>query len=155
MSIQGANEISINARPEEVWAVLEDSTCLPQWATMVKSTTGTAERVGSRRTCQVEWEGRRDEVVERCIEASPPRRIRWEMEQGMMKQFFSLVQFGFSLEPNSRNSTLVRLEFLYQPKHLLARLMYALMMRQKMDILRRSLLDNLKHVIEERAAGRV
>lgn len=40
-------------------------------------------------------------------------------------------------------------------KHLLALLMYALIMRQKMDTLRRSLLDNLKHVIEEHAAGRV
>lgn len=75
MSIEGSNQIVIEASPDRVWRVLEDSTCLSQWATMVKETTGVRETVGSRRTCQVEWEGRKDEVVERCTEASSDRRI--------------------------------------------------------------------------------
>ncbi|MBI3291977.1 MAG: hypothetical protein HYZ73_04120 [Elusimicrobia bacterium] len=72
------------------------------------------------------------------------------MEQGMMSQFFSLVQFGFRLEPNGKESTLVQLEFLYQPKNIVARLMYALMMRRKLDELRQTLLGNLKTLIEQR-----
>lgn len=67
MTIEGTNETVVDAPP--------DSTCLGQWATMVKSTTGSRETVGSCRTCQVEWEGRKDEVVERYTEATPGRRI--------------------------------------------------------------------------------
>ncbi|MBI4597032.1 MAG: SRPBCC family protein [Candidatus Omnitrophica bacterium] len=152
-AFQGSSEILINSRPEPIWAVLADSTCLPQWATMVKSTTGTAERVGSTRTCQVEWEGRKDQVVERCIEAVPPRKIGWIMEQGMMTKMFSTIQFGFELEPQGASQTLLRLGFLYEPRHLLARLMYALMMRQKMASLRQTLLENLKTLVERRAAA--
>ena len=55
---QGISEIEIKARPDQVWAVLEDSTQLSAWAPMIKQTTGKIERVGSVRTCQIEWEGR-------------------------------------------------------------------------------------------------
>lgn len=71
MSIEGTNEVTVDSSPRSVWRVLEDSTCLSEWAPMVKHTTGVRETVGSRRTCQVEWDGRRDEVVERCTEATP------------------------------------------------------------------------------------
>ncbi len=53
---QGRSEIEIKARPDQVWAILEDSTRLPDWAPMIKGTTGKIEKVGSLRTCQVEWE---------------------------------------------------------------------------------------------------
>ena len=68
---QGSSETEIKARPDQVWAILEDSACLSQWAPMVKSTKGKTERVGSVRSCEVEWEGRKDYVVERCVEAIP------------------------------------------------------------------------------------
>lgn len=155
MSIRGSDEILIDARPEQVWDVLADSTLLPRWAPMVKSTTGKTERAGSVRACQVEWDGRKDEVVERCIEAIPPEKIAWVMERGGMTKLFSRIQFGFALEPRDGNGTLLRLEFLYEPRNVVARLMYALMMRRKMENLRRSLLQNLKSLVEARAAGRI
>ena len=74
-AMQGSDEVFIQAKAEQVWTILEDSTLLPQWAPMVKSTTGKIERAGSVRTCQVEWEGRKDEVAERCIEAVPNRKV--------------------------------------------------------------------------------
>ena len=33
MEIRGSNEISIHAPCSRVWQALEDSTCLPEWAT--------------------------------------------------------------------------------------------------------------------------
>lgn len=145
---QGSNEIIIRTGPERIWAILEDSTLLPQWAPMVKSTTGKIERAGSVRTCQVEWEGRKDEVVERCIEAVPNEKVAWVMEQGMMTKMFSKIQFGFALEPRGSNATSLQFGFLYEPKNFLARLMYSLMMRRKLDSLRKTLLANIKNLAE-------
>lgn len=149
-AFQGSSEIAVSTGPERIWAILEDSTRLPQWAPMVKSTTGKAEKVGSTRTCQVEWDGRSDQVTERCVEAIPNRKIAWVMEQGMMTKLFSTIRFGFLLEPQGANTTRLKLEFLYEPRHLPARLMYALMMRRKMEQLRQVLLDNVKRLAEQR-----
>lgn len=151
-ALQGQDESLIRTSAERIWAILEDSTLLPQWAPMVKSTTGKTERVGSVRTCQVEWEGRKDQVVERCIEAIPNKKIAWVMEQGMMTKMFSKINFWFILEPHDGNATVLKLGFLYEPKHLLARLMYSLMMRRKFEQLRRTLLTNIKNLAEQRPA---
>lgn len=148
-AFHGSSEILVKARPEKVWAILEDSTRLSRWTPMIKGTTGKKEKVGSVRTCQVEWEGRKDEVTERCIEANPPKKILWVMEKGGMKKLFSDIRFGFALEPKDGDMTLLRLEFLYEPRNILARLMYALMMRRKLEGLRQSLLGNLKGLIEK------
>ncbi len=149
-SVHGSDEILVQAKPETIWRVLEDSTLLPKWAPMVKHTTGTTQRVGSVRTCQVEWGGRKDEVVERCVEATPHKKITWVMEKGGMKKLFSDIRFGFVLEPKDGSATLLRLEFLYEPRNLLGRLMYALMMRPKLRDLRLTLLRNLKEMVEAR-----
>lgn len=149
-AFHGSSEILVKARPEQVWAILEDSTRLPDWAPMIKGTTGKIEKVGSLRTCQVEWEGRKDEVVERCIEATPPKKILWVMEKGGMKKLFSDIRFGFALEPKDGDITLLRLEFLYEPKNIIAYLMYILMMKRKLKDLRQTLLNNLKELAENR-----
>lgn len=149
-ALQGSNEIIVNAKPEVIWHVLQDSTLLPKWAPMVTHTTGTTERVGSVRTCQVEWQGRRDEVVERCVEATPYRRIGWVMERGMMMKMFSRVAFGFALEPRGPNTTLLRMDYRYAPKNVLAALMFKVMMRRKLNEMRGTLLANLKSLIERR-----
>jgi uncharacterized protein YndB with AHSA1/START domain len=145
-AIHGNDETVVQAKAERIWEILENSTLLPQWAPMVKSTTGKTERVGSVRTCQVEWEGRKDEVAERCIEAIPDRKITWIMEQGMMTKMFSRIQFGFILEPKNGGATLLHLGFLYAPTNLFARFMYSLVMRRKLDSLRKTLLANIKNL---------
>lgn len=150
-SFQGADEILIYAPPEQVWSVLEDSTFLPRWAPMVKRTTGKEETVGSTRSCEVEWEGRQDHVVERCVEAIPHMRIAWVMEQGMMTKMFSEVRFGFDLQDQSAQTTCLRLHFLYQPRYILARLMFHLLMKRKLAHLRQMLLANIKNLVEGRA----
>lgn len=148
--LEGSNDVIINAKPDAIWRVLEDSTLLPKWAPMVKRTTGTTEKVGSVRTCQVEWQGRTDELVERCVEATPYRRIGWIMERGMMTKMFSKIAFGFALEPRDGNTTLLRMEYRYEPKSVLASLMFRVMMRRKLDDMRKMLLGHLKAFIEKR-----
>jgi len=148
MEIRGSNEISVRASRDRVWHVLEDSTCLPKWAPMVKQITGQRETVGSKRTCHVEWEGRRDEVVERCTEAIPNDRIGWVMERGMMLKMFSKVGFGFVLQPESSGNTRVRMEYSYTPRNVLTGLMFRVMMARKMDAMRQGLLANLKELVE-------
>lgn len=149
---QGSSELMIHAGPERVYKILEDSTLLPQWASMVKHTTGKTERAGSVRECQVEWEGRQDQVAERCVEAVPNRRIAWVMEKGMMTRMFSSIRFGFDLEPQGDDATLLRLGFHYEPRHILARLMWHLMMKKKLEALQQGLLGNLKRFAEARQA---
>lgn len=148
--LEGSNEIIVSAKPEAIWRVLEDSTLLPKWAPMVKRTTGSTEKVGSVRECQIEWQGRKDEVVERCVEATPYRRIGWIMERGMMTKMFSRITFGFALEPRDGDTTLLRMEYRYAPKSVLASLMFRLMMRRKFDEMRKMLLENLKAFVENR-----
>lgn len=146
-AFQGSSEIVIQAGTERVYKILEDSALLPQWAPMVKQTTGKIEKVGSIRECQIEWEGRKDQVAERCVEAVPNSKIGWVMEKGMMTKMFTTIRFWFELDSQD-GSTLCRLGFLYQPKYFFARLMYHLMMKKKMESLRQELLKNLKKLAE-------
>lgn len=148
-AFQGSSEIVVQAVPERVYAILEDSALLSRWAPMVKHTTGKTEKPGTVRICQVEWEGREDEVMERCAEAIPNKKIAWVMEKGMMTRMFSAISFWYDLEPRNGNATLLRLGFLYKPKHLLARLMYHLMLKRKLHDLRQTLLNNLKNLAED------
>ncbi len=120
---------------------------------MVKSTTGKTEKVGAIRACQVEWEGRKGEMVERCVEAIPYQKIMWVMEQGEMKKMFSDIRFGFILEPKQSKSTLLRLDGYYQPRNAFTRLLYALMLRRKLHDMIQTLVGNLKDLIEKRAVA--
>lgn len=149
-AFEGSSDLIIQKGPERIYRILEDSTLLSQWAPMVKHTTGTIEKTGSVRECQVEWEGRQDQVAERCVEAVPNRRIVWVMEKGMMTKMFSTIRFGFDLEPQDDDATLLRLGFHYEPRHILARLMWHLMMKKNLEALRQELLGNIKRLAEAR-----
>ena len=72
--IQGRNEIIIATRPDEIWAILQDSTRLTQWVPMVERTTGARGSVGAVRQCQVRLDGRRGRVTKCCIIFEPPSR---------------------------------------------------------------------------------
>lgn len=152
-ALHGSNQIVVEATPAQVWAVLQDSSLLTQWAPMVKHTTGQIETVGSSRACQVEWKGRKDEVVERCVEAVPHQRISWVMEKTDMKKMFSDIRFGFRLEPHGPDATRLTMEGTYSPRHVVAWAMYSFLLRRMLHQLRESLLANLKRFIEERRAA--
>lgn len=147
--IQGRNEILIDATPEQVFAVLEDSSRVPEYMQAVKQIdvpSGRREEVGATRSCQVDMEGKHGEVTERCIELVKNRRISFVVERdsfGFLKMF---EDFGFSfiLEPRGDRQTLVALEGFYRERSLLARIMNSMMMKRKLHQLRSGILAGLK-----------
>ena len=50
---QGSSELVIRATPVKIWALLEDSTRLAEWAPMVKRTSGTRETLDAVPKCGV------------------------------------------------------------------------------------------------------
>jgi carbon monoxide dehydrogenase subunit G len=154
--VQGSNEIVIRATPSQIWAVLEDPLRIPDYFPSVSSVdvdVGAREHVGATRRCQVEMGGRRGEVVERCTEAVPERKLTHVMDRDPFgfSRLFGDFGFSFLLEPQSADETRVRIEGFYSEKTLVSRAMNTLMMRRKLSKLRARILANLKALVEGQA----
>lgn len=147
----------VHAPPERIWAILEDSTRLSEWAPMVKRTTGKREVLGAVRECEVEFDGKPGRVVEKCVECDPFRKIGWRMTEDSFgfSRMLDDLGFDFVLEPVGAQETRVVNTSYYRPKGLLARLMGVLMMRPKFRKLRERVLANVKRLAEEPQAARV
>lgn len=150
--VQGVDEITVEATPEAIWAVLENGDRLTEWAFMVKRTTGGRESLGAVRRCDVEFDGRPGKVAERCAEFVPWERIAWVMTEDSFGfgRMFADMGFSFTLEAIDERRTLVRNDSFYRPLNLMARLMSALVMRRRFRALRRRILGNLKALAERR-----
>lgn len=150
---QGHDEILVQAPVEGIWAVLEDSTRLPEWTTVFR-TTGGRETPGSIRECDVDFEGKTGSVVERCVESVPHKRIAWVMDADTFGFSRMLSDFGFSftLTPRAGNETLVRNETYYRPETLVAKMLNPFM-RRKFRGARRRFLEGLKRVSESDREG--
>ncbi len=156
--LQGTNEIVIHAAPSQIWAVLENPLRIPEYFPSVSSVevdAGAREAVGATRRCQVEMGGRRGEVVERCTEAVPERKLTHVMDKDPFGFSRLFCDFGFSfiLEPKSADDTSVRIEGFYREKTVLSRAMNTLMMRRKLNNLRARILANLKSLVESQAGS--
>lgn len=152
--VQGADEIVVQATPEVVWDVLTDGDRLPEWAFMVKTTTGGRERLGAARRCDVEFAGRPGRVAERCVEHVPPERIAWVMTEdsfGFGRRFADMG-FAFTLVPVADRRTLVRNESFYRPRTLAARALSVLFVRRQFARVRRRVLHDLKQLCESVSA---
>jgi uncharacterized protein YndB with AHSA1/START domain len=152
--VQGGNELLIDANPEQIWAVLDDSSRVPEYMHAVKSidtAPGSSEYVGSTRSCHVEMQGKRGEVVERCVELVRNERLTHVMERDAFgfSRFFDDFGFSFILEPSPGGRTLVRLEGFYREKGLRGRVLNELMMKRKLDALRGRVLADLKRLVEQ------
>ena len=150
--VQGVDEITVEASPEAIWAVLENGDRLTDWAFMVKHTTGGRESLGAVRRCEVEFDGRPGKVAERCAEFLPCKRIAWVMTEDSFGfgKMFADMGFSFTLEALDEQRTLVRNDSFYRPLNWVARVMSALVMRRKFATLRRRVLGNLKALTEAR-----
>lgn len=150
---QGTNELVIDASPEQIWAVLEDSSRVPEYMNAVKDidkAPGSKEHLGATRRCTVELQGKRGKVVERCVELVPRHRLTFvvdEDEFGFSK-LFDDFGFTFVLEESGERRTLVRIEGFYREKGLQARILNALVMKRKLSGIRAGILANLKTVVE-------
>jgi carbon monoxide dehydrogenase subunit G len=151
--LQGANEIVIEATPAQIWGVLEDPLRIPEYFPSVSSVevdAGARESVGATRRCQVEMGGRRGQVVERCIESVPERKLTHVMDKDPFgfSRLFGDFGFSFVLEPQGKDATVVRIEGFYREKTLLSRALNVLVMRRKLSRLRAGILANLKSLVE-------
>jgi uncharacterized membrane protein len=153
MRIQGRNEVTINADAQRIWAVLEDSSNVPRYMRAVQAidvAAGSRERVGAMRTCQVDLEGRRGEVVERCAELVPYERLTHVVDRDDLgfSRLFDDFGFTFVLEPRGDHATVVRLEGFYRERGPISWVMNALIMKRKLSALRQMMLGDLKRLVE-------
>jgi len=152
--LQGTNELLLDAEPEQIWAVLEDSSRVPQYMRAVKkidTPPGSSEYVGATRSCDVEMQGKRGEVLERCVELVRNERLTHVMERDVFgfSRFFDDFGFSFVLEPKAGGRTLVRLEGFYREKGLRSHLLNKLMLKRKLHALRGKVLTDLKSLVEQ------
>ena len=147
---QNNDTITIDAARADVWAVLVDGACLPEWATMVQHTTGGIESAGSTRHCQVTFGSRVEQVSERCVEADPGRRIAWEMASGSMLKLYKSVGFGYTLEDLADARTVVTMDYRYVTRNPATTALHRLVVARKLRSFRRELLSNLKALVERR-----
>lgn len=150
---QGTNELLIDASPERVWAVLEDSSRVPEYMNAVKridKAPGSKEHLGATRSCTVELQGKLGKVVERCVELVPRQRLTFVVDEDELgfSKLFDDFGFTFVLEESEERRTLVRIEGFYREKGLQARVLNALVMKRKLSGIRAGILADLKTVVE-------
>jgi hypothetical protein len=157
--LQGHNEIVVNASPERIWEILEDSESnLPRVLPMVKTCaieSGGRERIGAVRTCDVDFGGKAGTTVERCIESVANQKLAHRIEDDSFgfSRRLSDFWFSFTLDPAGGGTTLVRIETHYDPKGIPGRLMSTLIAKRQFGKVRESALENLKHLAESGAAS--
>jgi len=149
-TIQGSDAVVIDAPAERIWALLEEGPRLPEWMPIVKTTTGALEVLDAERTCEVEFEGKRGTVRERCVEYDARRRIAWRLVADTLGfgRLFDDMGFSFTLEPRSDGTTLVRNASYYRPRNLLATMLSVVVMRRKFRGIRLLALDNLRRLCD-------
>ena len=156
--LQGSSEVVVQASPERIWGILEDSQSnLSRLWPMVKSVEiDGIERVGVVRRCEVEFTGQSGHTVERCIESVPNRKLAHSIEQDSFgfSRMLSDFWFAFVLEPRGPEGTTVRVETHFEPKGLRGRIMSTLMAKRKFGELRETALGNLKRLAESPGQAR-
>jgi uncharacterized protein YndB with AHSA1/START domain len=148
-------ETVIAAPVEEVWAIVQDSTLLPQWMPNVHQTvitTAKSKAVGEIRQCTVNLSGRSGQLVEQCVEFTPLQKISFKVQRDSFgfSRLISDLSYAMLLEANGLANTQVRLEYYYQEKGLIGRVVNALMIKPQWNPLCLAMLDGLKQFAEKR-----
>lgn len=152
---QLTREIAIDVPPTQVWAVVADSSQLPEWAPPVKEVRDVskgAEGVGTTRVCQVEFGGREGTMTERCVEFDPPRRASYVVDDDSLGFGRMFADYGFTItiDEGPNGSAIARTETFYTPRNPLLGLINALIMRRRFARTVEELLSGLKRSSENR-----
>ncbi len=152
-------ETAIAAPIEEVWAIVQDSTLLPQWMPNVDHTLITTEQskgVGETRQCEVNLSGRSGQLVEQCVEFEPLQKISFKVQHDSFgfSRLISDLGYTMLLESNHPHHTQVRLEYYYQEKGLVGRVVNMLMIKPQWNPLCLKMLDGLKQFAEKHQEDR-
>lgn len=147
---QGQDDIIINAPKEKIWKALTDTSVLHKWMSLVKHTDGKEECLNAVRSCDVEMNGKKGKVREKCVMFEPQNKIGWEMEYDTFGfgKMFNNYGFSFELESINTNSTRVINKGFYDPKNFFVVLMNILMMKRKSSQIRKTVLNGIKQFVE-------
>jgi len=149
---QGQNELVMNASIEKIWNILIDGKVLSKWMTIVKHTTSGVESLNAVRSCEVEMNGKKGQVSEKCILFNEKKEIGWLMltdEFGISKMFEN-YSFSFELIPIDNNTTKVINKGYADPKNLFAKLMNIIMMKRMSSKMRNEALSGIKRLAEHK-----
>lgn len=149
--LQARNEIVIHAPISKVWSVITDISLLPNINPGVISATGTMNKVGETRTCEMDNRGRKGTMTERLIEFVPEQKTVWTIEEDSMgmKKMLSGTRFCFYLEKQSNNQTKLVNESYYSPIGFMPKVMNVLMMKSMMGKIQSKILNNIKKYSEK------
>lgn len=147
---QGQDELIINASVDKIWEILIDGTVLSKWMTIVKHTTSGTESLNAVRSCDVEMNGKKGKVSEKCTLYNEKKEIGWEMlsdDFGISKMFDN-YSFSFELAPVSNNKTKVINRGYADPKNFFAKIMNLIMMKRMSSKMRKKALNGIKQLAE-------
>jgi uncharacterized protein YndB with AHSA1/START domain len=155
---QLTREIAIDASPAQVWAVVADSTLLPEWAPPVRAVSDVTEGpegIGTTRICQVEFGGREGTMTERCVEFDPPLRAGYVVDDDSLGFGRMFADYGFTItiEDGPEDASVARTDTYYTPRNPLFAAMNALIMRRRFANTVDQLLSGLKRSSESRIAA--
>ncbi|NUR78705.1 MAG: SRPBCC family protein [Thermoleophilia bacterium] len=150
--------LEISATPEAVWAILEDSTRLPEWAAVVEEVTCRVpgrEAVGSVRECRVDFAGRTGTIVERCVELIPKTKVAYVVDDDSLgfNKLFADYGFTITLEDSGLRRTTARMDTYYTPRNIVSAAMNSVLMRRKFAVTVDGLLQGLQRLAEEHASA--
>ena len=150
-TLQARNEAVINASVESLWAVITDINSLHKINPGVIKASGTMDRQGETRTCEIESNGRTGTMVERLIELVPQKKTVWAIESDTMGMSRMLcdTRFVFKLEQLNEKQTKVINETYYQPTNLVAKIVNGLMMKRMIRKAQEQILSNLRSLTEK------
>jgi uncharacterized protein YndB with AHSA1/START domain len=154
---QMTRTIDVEASPAAIWAILADSTLLPQWAPVVRDVAclgGDTEGVGLTRRCNVEFAGRAGSITERCVEYVSESRIGYLVIEDTLgfNRMFADYGFTVTLTPRPPSGTTLRIDTNYTPRNAAFALINRLLIKRRMRGVVEGLLGGLKDVGERRAA---
>lgn len=149
---QGSNEITIDAPVSEVWEVLQNSSLMPNWLSMVKRVEITSERkVGPEETrkCAVKFRGKSGYIVERCIEFVHGKHLSYSVDEDSLgfNRLFSDYKFSYTTTPQTPTVTLCRMELFCEPRNFFSRIINVLM-KYEFSKTRQHILNSLKAYVE-------
>lgn len=161
--LKGKKQISrqrmAQATPDAIWAILQNSSRLPDWVPAVNQVMqceNGPERPGAVRHCDVTMNGKSGRMVERCVALETGAWIAYEVveETFGMSRMFDHYGFRISLEAQTKRQTRIILDTHYTPRSAIARLLNSMMIRRQLTRVVDDILSGLAQRAEQDSAQR-
>lgn len=122
-TVQGRDQITIDAPLDRVWKLIADSKMLEQWGPVVDKVDvqfnagETQEDIGTRRHLYITVGRRSGRLIERRTEHNPNKRLAYRIEEDpFLGPYLKDSGFTMELEPLGRSQTLFTFTFYQRPK---------------------------------------